>query len=89
MFDFLKKRKNEGTAPVVSRRGFLKVAAVGIGGATLLAAVSAPAFLTGNSRKISGTANLNRSDFSPRLGEVFAVRKGPLVTPCMRAFGVT
>ena len=78
MIEFLKQRKN-GEAPTgVSRRGFLKIAAVGVGGAALLASGSATSLLSGNSRLSYGIINPNKSDFANHLGEVFQVRKGPL-----------
>ena len=78
MIDFLKRRKNGETPPGVSRRGFLKIAAAGIGGAALLAAGPATSLLAGNSRLSYGIINPNRSDFARHLGEVFKVRKSPL-----------
>ncbi len=73
-----KRQENGETPPDVSRRGFLKIAAVGIGGAPLLATGPATSLLAGNSRPSYGIINPNRSDFTLRLGEVFKVRKSPL-----------
>lgn len=78
MIGFLKKRKNGEIPPGLSRRRFLKFAAVGVGGAALLASGSATSLLASNSRSSYGIINPNRSDFANHLGEVFNVRKSPL-----------
>ena len=72
MIGFLKRRKNGETPPGVSRRGFLKIAAAGIGGAALLAAGPATFLRAGKSRLSNGVINPKRSDFAHRVGEAFA-----------------